>query len=77
VLASNKKLEVDEPGKAEDQHFSLRTRRFRYILCRDGEQELYDHDNDPNEWNNLAARPEWAELIHGFKKTIQAHIANK
>jgi arylsulfatase A-like enzyme len=76
VLASNKKLEVGEQGRAEDQHFSLRTQRFRYILCRDGEQELYDHDNDPNEWNNLAAKPEWAELIKGFKRTIQTHSAN-
>ena len=34
---------------------SLRTDRWRFIRYGDGEEELYDHDTDPNEWNNLAA----------------------
>lgn len=41
---------------------SLRTGRWRYIRYEDGTEELYDHDNDPLEWVNLAGREEHAEL---------------
>ncbi|MBV1861283.1 MAG: sulfatase-like hydrolase/transferase, partial [Nannocystaceae bacterium] len=33
---------------------SVRTRRWRYTRYLDGSHELYDHDNDPHEWVNLA-----------------------
>ncbi len=39
---------------------SVRTERWRYTRYLDGE-ELYDHNSDPMEWNNLAARPGHAE----------------
>lgn len=35
-------------------HFSVRSKEYRYTLCFNGEEELYDHDKDPNEWTNLA-----------------------
>ncbi|HYT91492.1 MAG TPA: sulfatase-like hydrolase/transferase, partial [Gemmataceae bacterium] len=41
---------------------SLRTERWRYIRYRDGSEELYDHDNDPLEWKNLAKDPRYTEL---------------
>ncbi|MCB9783048.1 MAG: sulfatase [Candidatus Omnitrophica bacterium] len=36
---------------------ALRTDRWRYIRYEDGSEELYDHAQDPNEWNNLAGNP--------------------
>jgi arylsulfatase A-like enzyme len=39
------------------QGWSLRTERFRYTLWPDGSEELYDHDTDPDEHENLAPRP--------------------
>jgi arylsulfatase A-like enzyme len=39
--------------------FSIRTERYRYIQYIDGSEELYDHENDPNEWRNLAETPEF------------------
>jgi uncharacterized sulfatase len=41
---------------------SVRTARWRYTEWAGGEAgaELYDHDADPQEYSNLAARPEWA-----------------
>jgi arylsulfatase A-like enzyme len=33
---------------------SVRSLRYRYTRYSDGVEELYDHDNDPNEWHNLA-----------------------
>jgi len=32
---------------------SLRTKRWRFIRYVDGSEELYDLNQDPNEWNNL------------------------
>jgi arylsulfatase A-like enzyme len=40
---------------------AVRTERWRYIVYPDGEQ-LYDHGNDPMEWENLAEKPEHAKL---------------
>lgn len=53
---------------------SIRDERWRYIRYTDGSEELYDHDTDPNEWNNLAARtpraPEHVQVIARLKKHL-------
>jgi hypothetical protein len=36
---------------------AVRDPRWRYIRYKDGSEELYDHENDPNEWKNIAAVP--------------------
>jgi arylsulfatase A-like enzyme len=36
---------------------AIRTEAWRYIRYADGTEELYNHDNDPYEWTNLAADP--------------------
>jgi len=52
------------------QHWALRTLRWRYIRYSGGDEELYDHDKDPHEWNNLASQPEYAEI----KKSLYAKM---
>ena len=42
---------------------AVRTARWRYIRYADGSEELYDHDKDPNEWNNLASNPVYAQIV--------------
>jgi len=49
---------------------ALRTERWRYIRYADGTEELYDHDVDPYEWDNIAQKPEHSGLINGYKKWI-------
>jgi hypothetical protein len=44
------------PSPIEDNHHSVRSERYRYTLTSNGEEELYDHLNDPHEWNNLASQ---------------------
>ncbi|MEX0685696.1 MAG: sulfatase [Balneolales bacterium] len=35
-------------------NITLRNERYRYTRYEDGSEEVYDHKNDPNEWENLA-----------------------
>jgi arylsulfatase A-like enzyme len=41
---------------------SLRDARFRYTRYRNGTEELYDHENDPHEWTNLASDSRYAAV---------------
>ena len=41
---------------------SARTERWRYIRYADGSEELDDERADPNEWMNLAAKPDLAAV---------------
>jgi len=51
---------------------SLRSGRWRFIRYANGDEELYDHWSDPNEWTNVAAQPQYApvkkELAAWFPK---------
>ncbi len=47
--------------------FSVRTEKWRYISYIDGSEELYDHDNDPEEWYNLAGKDEYADVINELR----------
>ncbi|MEM9940525.1 MAG: sulfatase [Planctomycetota bacterium] len=42
---------------------SLRTDQHRYIQYENGDEELYDHSIDPDEWENLAGLDEYGELV--------------
>ena len=41
---------------------TVRVSRWRYIRYFDGSEELYDHQNDPNEWSNRIDDPEQANI---------------
>ena len=49
---------------------AVRSDRWRYIRYNDGSEELYDHSNDPWEFTNLAAQPEYTEVITEHKKWL-------
>lgn len=56
---------------------AVRSERWRYIQYFDGTEELYDHSTDPNEWHNLANKPEYhqikTELASWLPKTNAAN----
>jgi len=51
---------------------------WRYIRYAHGDEELYDVANDPNEWTNLASKPEFtnikAELARALPTTNTAPL---
>ncbi|HEX5790538.1 MAG TPA: sulfatase [Luteolibacter sp.] len=51
---------------------AVRDARWRYIRYADGSEELYDHDADPHEWHNLAARADLGEVKERLKAQLPA-----
>jgi arylsulfatase A-like enzyme len=63
-------LHRDPSITANDKGFSVRTERWRYIWYYDGSEELYDHDKDPMEWDNLAGKPELKSIQEKLKAFV-------
>ena len=54
---------------------AVRSNDWRYILYRDGSEELYDHRSDAGEHNNLAGDPTYADIIKQHRKWIPENSA--
>jgi arylsulfatase A-like enzyme len=65
---------ADRPWPAITTHnhdnHGVRSERWRYIEYADGSQELYDMKNDPNEWDNLAGDPQYADIIAQHRRCL-------
>lgn len=49
---------------------ALRTEQYRYIRYADGSEELYDHKNDPHEWENISEHPSSAAIKNELKQWL-------
>jgi len=49
---------------------AVQSTRWRLIHYADGSEELYDHDNDPHEWTNLAQQAQRQELIAELRRSL-------
>lgn len=49
---------------------AVRSRDWRYIRYANGDEELYDHRDDPNEWSNLAPNPDFQERINELRSFL-------
>jgi arylsulfatase A-like enzyme len=54
---------------------AIRDERYRYIYFVDGSEELYDHQEDPNEWTNLAGNSEYDEIKQRLAQYLPKHNA--
>jgi len=56
-------------------NYSLRTKDWRYTRYFDGTEELYNHKEDHNEWQNLADDPESEEMKNKLKNYLPVNEA--
>ena len=59
----------------QDNH-AIRDDRYRYIRYAGGGEELYDTENDPHEWTNLANNPGSRRIMDKLAKWIPESSAN-
>ncbi|MCO8124552.1 sulfatase-like hydrolase/transferase [Stieleria sp. TO1_6] len=55
--------------------YSVSARGLRLVHYADGEEELYDTDNDPYEWNNLAIDPQFERRRDELRKLAPTKFA--
>ena len=61
----------------DKQNFSYRTENFRYILYSNGKEELYDHKNDPYEWENVAEEKKHKKIKNNLRSEMNDIIQNR
>ncbi len=49
---------------------AIKMNGYRYIQYEDGKEEFYDHNSDPNEWNNEAGNPKYKAQIKKMKSFL-------
>ena len=72
VLLKDPDAEWDYPAISEirEGHMAVRSQNWRYIRYNDGSEELYDRNNDSNEWTNLAGDGQYQNIIDQHRKWI-------
>ncbi len=72
LAGSSLRLLLESPGAAWNLpaitthgrgNHAVRKGKWRYIRYADGGEELYDRETDPNEWANLALRPQYKSVV--------------
>ncbi len=73
-LLKNPTMKWDRPALTTygPGNHAVRTERWRYIRYHDGGEELYDHNADPHEWQNLATSSVHADVIRELRKPLPA-----
>lgn len=71
-LLKDASAEWDRPALTTHgrNNHAVRDERWRYIRYADGSEELYDHQEDPMEWTNVADRPENAAVKKRLAKWL-------
>ena len=56
----------------ENQNYSLRSKRYRYVQVAEGESYLYDLEADPIQKHNLSGNPHYRSVLEGFAQKVEA-----
>ena len=60
-----------DPSK---ESYALRSKAHRYIRYENGSEELYDTQNDPHEWTNVAGNPSYARQLADYRQELMSRI---
>jgi arylsulfatase A-like enzyme len=73
-LLADPKAPWDQPAVTtyRFKNHAVRTEDWRYIRYENGDEELYDERNDPNEWVNLANDPKYAAKKAELARSLPA-----
>ena len=55
---------------------TVKTDRYRYTEWKNGDQMLFDHENDSAENKNIANHPEYAEVVKELSGKLKAAVPN-
>lgn len=58
----------------EDMHYSLRSADYRYVRYASGDEELYDHRVDPNEFDNLAVDGDYDDIRREMAYALMSYF---
>ena len=72
ALLADPKAAWDKPAMTtyRFKNHGVRTADWRYIRYENGDEEFYDERKDPNEWTNLAGKPESAAKMAELRKVL-------
>ena len=78
-LLQDPMAEWDRPAVTTwgQNNHSARGQRYRYIRHPNGEEQLYDHQTDPDDFTNLSGRPELAEVKTRLGKWLPKESAER
>lgn len=63
------------PMRDNEIGHAIRSANYRYIYYEDTRlEELYDRRNDPGEWENVAYREEFADVVREHREILQSKI---
>ncbi len=79
VVSRSTDPSADHEKRADYLGRSVRTDRWRYTEWDGGKRgsELYDHENDPHEWKNLAADTKYGKTVQRLHNLLAAHAKDK
>ena len=65
-----------ETGRAvvtsfDQGNLTVRDARYRYIRYADGNEELYDHRDDPHEWHNLVEQLAYTSQLMRLREVAE------
>ncbi|MDG6077775.1 hypothetical protein E3U23_00995 [Erythrobacter litoralis] len=63
-----------EPGNPSSRNHSVRSASWRYTLTSEGEEELYNQDQDPNEWYNIANDVRYDERKATLRRELEKRV---
>ena len=81
----HQKVALSQYSRFQDQYMgkALQTKRYRFVEWREQSstrvvhQELYDHNKDPKESQNLANDPKYAQLVKDLEAKLVQAFENK